>query len=221
MRSGYQPVKFLVALAGMLLLTVQSSPAASHRSTNFEVMAVTEEIARQIAQVAEEQRKQLAVLWLGEELPAWSQPCSIRVTVRLGGSGGATTFAFDRGKVLSQNMHVEGPLDRLLRSVVPHEVMHTILAHTIGKPVPRWADEGCAVLAEDEPEEKRHDGALRQVLGGGRAIPLGRLFSVRDYPPDVMALYAQGHSVTRFLVEKKGRATFLAFLRQGMDGGWE
>ena len=36
-----------------------------------------------------------------------------------------------------------------------------------------------------------------------------------------MALYAQGYSVTKFLVEAKDRKTFLAFVSQGMEHGWD
>jgi hypothetical protein len=63
---------------------------------------------------------------------------------------------------------------------------------------------------------------MRQILATpGRAIPLRRLFSMQDYPRDVMVLWAEGHSVTHFLVGRKGRKTFLAFVKQGMKDGWD
>jgi hypothetical protein len=55
----------------------------------------------------------------------------------------------------------------------------------------------------------------------GRAIPLHRLLPMKDYPRDVTALYAQGYSLTRFLVERKDRPTFLAFVKQGMRDDWD
>src|SRR5437764_6725152 len=120
----------------------------------------------------------------------WPEPCPLRVTVTNNGSGGATSFAFDRGRVLGQNMHIEGTLDRLLASVLPHEVTHTVFAHYFRTPVPRWADEGGSVLSEDDVERYRHDQLARQILRSpGRAIPLRRLFQMTKYPPDVMVLY--------------------------------
>jgi hypothetical protein len=88
--------------------------------------------------------------------------------------------------------------------------------------VPRWADEGGAVLSEDEPERNRHDSICRQILNTpGRAMPLRRLFALREYPSDVMSLYAQGYSVANFLVGATSRPAFLAFVAHGMQYGWD
>jgi hypothetical protein len=204
-----------------LLVTATACLAAVHRSPNFVVTAPTEEVARKVAEAAETVRKDQAVLWLGKEMPAWQEPCSIRVTLTMNASGGATTFSFDRGKVLSQEMQVEGTLERLFTTSLPHEITHTILAHHLRAPVPRWADEGAAILAEDAAEQARHGTLARQIVEGSRSIPLRRLFALKNYPSDVMALYVEGHSVTRFLVDLKGRPTFLAFVGQGMRDGWD
>ncbi len=86
----------------------------------------------------------------------------------------------------------------------------------------RWADVGGAVLSEDEAEQRRHQNLARQIVDTpGRAIPLRRLLSRTDFPRDPMVLYAEGYSLTRFLVDKKDRKTWLAFVRQGMDDGWD
>jgi hypothetical protein len=140
----------------------------------------------------------------------------------MNGSGGATSFAFDNGRILDMNMHIEGTADRLLASVLPHEITHTVFAHYFRQPVPRWADEGGSVLSEDEQERNHHDQLVRGILNSpGRAIPLRRLFTLRDYPRDVMVLYAEGYSVTNFLVNQSSRPAFLAFLAQGMRGDWD
>src|SRR5207248_2922395 len=139
------------------------------------------------------------------EMPPWSQPCPLKATVTMGGSGGATSFAFDNGQVLGQRMHIEGTLDRLLASVLPHEVTHTVFAFHFRQPVPRWADEGGSVLSEDEQERRRHDLLVRRIINDGRLIPLRRLFALREYPSDVMALYAEGFSVSEFLVSRSSR----------------
>jgi hypothetical protein len=111
----------------------------------------------------------------------------------------------------------------VLASVLPHEVTHTVFAHYFRCPVPRWADEGGAVLSEDDLERSRHDAMVRQILNAGRAIPLVRLFNLRDYPPaqEVGALYAEGYSVVNFLVASSNRQVFLAFVAHGMQYGWD
>src|SRR5262249_27057575 len=183
-----------------ILLAAFCSLGAQHQTTNFLVHAPNAQIAQQIGQYAEHYRREKALLWLGQEMPPWPEPCPVRVTVTNNGSGGATSFAFDRGHILGMDMHIEGTLDRLLASVLPHQVTHTVFAHYFRGPVPRWADEGGAVLSEDEIERRRHDNLVRHVLNSpGRAIPLRRLFTLMKYPPDVMVLYAEGFSVTQYL----------------------
>jgi hypothetical protein len=205
-----------------VLVGALASLGASYRTQNFLVEAPTPQIAQQIGEYAERYRKEKAVLWLGQEMPNWQQPCPLRVTVTMNGAGGATSFGFDRGRILSMDMHIEGPLDRLLQSVLPHEVTHTVFAHYYRTPVPRWADEGGSVLSEDELERNRHDQLVRQILNTpGRAIPLRRLFSLTEYPRDVMVLYAEGYSVTNYLVGLSSRPQFLAFIAQGMRGDWD
>src|SRR5262249_36589133 len=109
----------------------------------------------------------------------------------------------------------------VLSSVLPHEVTHTVFASYFRMPVPRWADEGGSVLSEDDLERSRHDSMVRQILNSGRAIPLRRLFTLRDYPREVGALYSEGFSVSNFLVNSSDRPTFLRFVAHGMHYGWD
>jgi hypothetical protein len=208
-----------------LVLGALGSLGAQYQTRNFLVTASSPKIAQRFAEWAEYYRKHKAIQWLGKEMPAWKTPCSLHIEVTYYGSGGATTFAFDKGKVLRMNMKVEGTLDRLVASVLPHEMTHAVLGHHFRRPVPRWADEGAAVLSEDEQERKRHDWLVRKVLDTpGRAIPLRRLFAMTEYPRDqeaLCALYAQGYSVVRFLLAAKDRKTFLAFVEAGMAVGWD
>jgi hypothetical protein len=201
-----------------------ASMGASYRTTNFVVQAPTEQIARQAGEYAEKWRREKALEWIGQEMPAWGQPCPLKVTITPGGAGGYTTFAFDRGAILSQEMNVQGTLERVLHSVLPHEVTHTVFAYKFRCPVPRWADEGGAVLSEDDAERKRHDQMVRQSLAGGKAFRLRTLFEMKQYPSggeDLMTLYAQGYSLSRFLVESTSKPQFLAFVGDGMRSGWD
>jgi hypothetical protein len=207
--------RLVLVLAGVFF-----SLGAAYRTPNFLVEAPTAQIAQQIGQWAEYYRKEKAVLWLGREMPPWSEPCPVHVKLTMSGAGGATSFNFMHGQVW-QTMQIEGALDRLVLSVLPHEVTHTVFAHYFRCPVPRWADEGGAVLSEDDLEKGHHDQLVRQILNAGRAIPLRRLFSLREYPYEVGALYAEGYSVARFLVDSSNRPAFLAFIAQGMQGDWD
>lgn len=206
----------------VLLAAVLASTGAAYPTQNFVVEAPTPELAQQFGQAAEQYRREKAIQWLGYEMPAWPERCPVHIKVTMGGAGGATQFSFDRGRVLGQYMNIEGTYDRLLVSVLPHEVTHTVFAYYFRCPVPRWADEGGAVLSEDDVEKNRHDMLCRHILNTpGRAIPLRRLFGLTHYPGDVMALYAQGFSVSEFLVGLSNRPTFLKFVAHGMQWGWD
>jgi hypothetical protein len=205
-----------------LVALARPGGAAEYRTANFVVEADSDAVAHRVAVAAERHRRALALAWLGRAMPDWDEPCPIRVNVEDRRPGGATSFAFQGGQVLGQKMNVQGPLDRVLVSVLPHEVTHTVFAHHFRRPLPRWADEGGAILCEDAPERRRHAHAAHAILRGrGRALPLRRLFVLEEYPDDVLVLYAQGYSVTNYLVAARGRRTFLAFVKQGQDDGWD
>jgi hypothetical protein len=206
----------------LVLAAALGSLGAAYRTQNFAVEAATPAIAKQIGDQAERWRREKAIQWLGFEMPPWNQPIPLRATVTMNGSSGATDFVFENGRIMRQQMHIEGTLERLLNSVLPHEVTHTVFAHYFRQPVPRWADEGGSVFSEDAIEHATHDQIVRQILNSPhRRIPLRRLFALRDYPSDVMVLYAEGFSVTRFLVERSSRQAFLAFVAHGMRGDWD
>jgi hypothetical protein len=185
------------------------------------VEAPTAEIARKVGEEAESCRTVIARQWLGRDLGPWSTPCPIRVKLTRGEAGGLTSFGFDHGRVSDQNMVVEGRLDRILASALPHEITHTVFAAYYGGPMPRWADEGASLLSEDLRERQRHDKIAEDLLHRRRDLPLGRLFVIEDYPKDLMGFYGQGYSIARFLVEIGGRPRFLEFVRDGMKGGWD
>lgn len=208
-------------LAVVALALVPFMAGASYRTTNFAVDAPTAQAAKAIAEHAERCRVSIAKQWLGKELPAWKAPCPIRVKLTGGEAGGLTSFGFHGGRVSDQTMSVEGRLDRILASALPHEVTHTIFAAYFGGPMPRWADEGASLLSEDLRERRRHDQIAGDLLARRGDMPLSRLFRVEEYPSDLMAFYGQGYSISRFLIEIGGRPRFLNFVRDGLQTGWD
>jgi hypothetical protein len=198
------------------------SNAAGYRTANFTVSAPTPQLAKEIGDRAEACRRELAIAWLGQELPNWAKPCPIHAEVapKLG-AGGATSFVFDRGEVFGWKMNIQGSRERILDSVVPHEVTHTIFASYFRKPVPRWADEGACTTVEHRSEIAKQERMLIDFLKTRRGIPFDQMFAMKDYPSDVMPLYAQGHSLAQWLIESRGRKAFLEFLADGMnDENW-
>ncbi|NBO90828.1 MAG: hypothetical protein EBV06_00700 [Planctomycetia bacterium] len=211
-------------IAAVLALSTLFTMGAEWTTTNFTITVPggSEQLAERIGQWAEYYRKVKAKEWLGREMPNWPYKCPLEVKVTYGNSGGATSFDSVRGTYLPVAMEVEGKMDRIIASVLPHEITHTVMAHYFGQPVPRWADEGGSVLSEDEQERQQHEGEVRRIVSSrSRVIPLRRLFDLKQYPRDTIVLYAEGYSVTNMLVSRSNRAAFLAFIADGMRRGWD
>lgn len=208
-------------LAFGVLLALPALLGASRKTQNFEVEAATSEAANAVAERAERCRKELALRWLGRELPPWNARCPIRVRLTDGEAGGVTSFGFGKNRVNDRVMTLEGRLDRILASALPHEVTHTIFADHLGGPMPRWADEGASLLSEDDREKQRQDRIAANLIAGRKEIELARLFKIEEYPQDLLGFYGQGYSVSRFLIEVGGRRRFLNFVRDGSRKGWD
>lgn len=210
---------FFRALA---LVAVVGLTGASQRSANFVVSASSPDIAAQVSRAAETYRRDLAIQWLGSPMPNWAQPCPIEVHVAPHlGAGGATSFLFEHGEVFGWQMTIQGSLERVLDSVLPHEVTHTIFATHFRRPLPRWADEGSCTTVEHASERMKQQMMLVDFLRTNRGIPFSRMFVMKEYPHDVMPLYSQGYSLARYLIAQGGRRKFLEFLADGMqDENW-
>ena len=215
----------LLIAGGFIGLSGQQTLADAYRTTNFIVTAQSESLAREIGVAAESYRKSLAIEWLGHELPRWEQPIPVNTQVapRMG-AGGATSFMFDRGQPFGWRMSIQGSRERILDSVLPHEITHTIFATHFGRPLPRWADEGACTTVEHESEKAKQHHFLMQFLRSSppRSIPFNKMFRMTEYPHDIMPLYAQGHSVARFLLQQGGKRKFVDYVGSGMsDNDWD
>jgi len=203
----------LVSLS--VLALASSAQAASHRTQFFLVTAPTAELARQVGEAAETSRRDLAIAWLGQELPPWRDICPIYVTPARG-AGGETRFEFHHGEPGKWRMIVQGPPDRILDSVVPHEVLHMVFATHFGQGLPRWADEGACTTVEHISERSKQEHLLYECLMTDRGIPFNKMFAMREYPKDMLPLYAQGYSVVRFMLAVGGKRKFVEFVGEGL-----
>ena len=208
----------------------RASRGKRYATRNFVVTAPSLEFAKEVAFAAESCRETLALKWLGETLPDWERKCPVD-TMKVGphiGAGGATSFGFHRDArgwhAGGWRMNVQGSRERILDSVIPHEVNHTVFATHFRRPLPRWADEGAATLTEHPSEKLRQRKTLGQVWRTHR-MPLTTLLPMMDYPGDpqrptpgdgdkVLTLYAQGYSLADYLVRRGGTARFVKFLGQ-------
>ena len=204
-----------------LIALIYFSLGANYATKNFIVSADDPAFARKVGEEAERYRKELAILWLGKELPPWPQRCPISVRIAMH-AGGETSFAFvpnpsGRSQPIDWRMKIFGPPERLLDSVLPHEVTHTIFATHYGRPLPRWADEGACTTVEHASEKRKNHKMLLEFLTTNRGIPFNHMFAMKQYPRDILPLYAQGYSLARFLIMQKGHRHFVNYVGTGMN----
>jgi hypothetical protein len=204
----------------------QSGRWQVHETANFRIMHADAALAERVAETAERTREAQTKRWSGAApREPWSPKCDVylypsarifsTVTGQPEDSPGFSTMGMNAGRITARRVNLRADHPNLVGAILPHEVTHVVLADFFTeRQVPRWADEGMAVLAEP-PGEQRHRAAdLNEPLTSGRVFRMGDLM-VMDYPSaEHWALYyAQSVSLTRFLVERGTPAQFIEFVR--------
>jgi tetratricopeptide (TPR) repeat protein len=207
-------------------------------SANFRVHYNDAALADQVLQVAEHTRRAVALKWLGEgNLPVWTPKCDIylypnvEVYSRATGVGtespGHSSIGAvpgDASRVLSRVIHLHVDDPSLLAAVLPHETTHVTLAGQYGaKPIPRWADEGMAILSEPADRVQRHLNSAPNILQEARSFSAAELLQLEEYPgPGMMtAFYGQSVAVVSYLSDLRGPQAFTSFLRTAARESYE
>jgi len=197
---------------------------------NFRIYHnLSPEWVERTAQVAERTRASMQRKWLGQSQPAWNPKCEIflhasaqdysRATGVPASSPGHSSFQLDAGRVLSRRIDLHCDDNNIFMAVLPHEATHVVLAGNFGdKPVPRWADEGIAVLTEPRDKIERHLRTLPDHRQAHQLFPVKQLVNMSDYPDPhyVAAFYAESVSLVEFLSKERGPEVFTQFVRDGL-----
>ena len=209
---------FLTILAALLLSTAFETSAAVYKTKNFVVQTADPELAREFALTCEYHRRKQAIDWLGAPLRDWAKPCQVKVKVGENlAPGGATTFVFSNGEVYDWDMNIQGTVERIIDSVIPHEVTHTIFACRFRQPVPRWVDEGAATSVEHISERTKYRRMLVGFLQTNRGIAFRTMVNAKEYPQDAMPFYAQSYTAAEYLITRGGRKRYIAFVEMGIQ----
>jgi hypothetical protein len=206
-------------------------------TTNFQVYCEqSESAARELARHAEVLRSSLRTKWLGLAAPSeWSPKCQIflypsqRSYVAAVGRGSERTV----GSSLVKNVGCRITARRIdlleestdyLSAALPHELTHVVLKDRFASNIlPRWADEGMAILADTEAKQKRHESDLQTALHHQTTFRAEELILMEEYPSASRfgTFYGQSASLTKFLVARRGAPEFVNFMdcaqKQGFD----
>jgi hypothetical protein len=172
--------------------------------------------------------------WLGSVPEDWSPRCDIflhptaqdysRETGKAATSPGHSSLKMEAGRVIIRRIDLHWEACNLLVAVVPHETTHVLLAGQFGEqPLPRWADEGLAVLSEPRDQVERHLRNLASCRQQNSLFSVQQLMQLADYPdpPYIKGFYAESVSLIEYLSVLKGPQELTAFLRDARKIGYE
>ncbi len=225
-----------------------TSVAVRHLGTNAQGWEVAEtanfrifhknsrDSAERAAQTVERTRTAMYQKWFSSIPAAWNPKCDLylhataqeysQVTGQEPTSPGHSTIVRERGgsRIVSRRMDMHSDTPNMLEAVLPHETTHVVLAGNFGNAdVPRWADEGMAVLTEPAEKVDMHRRNLARCSQEGRLFSVAELMQLDNYPParQISAFYAQSVSLVDFLSSQRGPAVFAQFVRDGLREGYE
>lgn len=208
------------------------------RSPHFRVYHRQANLADQVLSLAEQTLCVNTWFWFGELVPpTWETPCEIylhpdgQALVRATGVAGCvegfstlTHDAHHAGRVLARRIDLNAQAPGLLARLVPHETTHVALAGRFGpRPLPRWADEGLALLAEPPETRQFYRDQARLALQQGTALPIQTLITLEDYPPHFQpaTFYGQSLLLVEYLLEHGGKWTLVNFINEVRRLGYE
>jgi hypothetical protein len=205
-----------------------------HETPNFRIYHCDPALAERAAAVAESVRTAQAKRWgSAATRKPWSPRCELylyptarsyaEATGQPQSSPGHSNMSNDGVRTLFRRMSLRSDNPLLLTTTLPHEVTHIVLYDMFtAQPIPRWADEGLAVLAEPPNERRLRQAELKEPLEAGRTFKVGQLMTM-DYPDprDWRLFYAQSVSLTLFLVEQGPPERFIQFVRDSQRIGAE
>jgi hypothetical protein len=203
-------------------------------TANFRIFHNDEALARKAAVKAETARRSATKLWSGVE-PAspWTPKCDLYLyptaevfaaqTQQPRESPGFSTAGLEGGRVTARVVKLRADYAKMLDAVLPHEVTHIVLADLFPtQQIPRWADEGMAVLSEPASEQMLRARDLATPIRDDILFRLEVLMTA-EYPGgNHWALYyAQSVSLTRYLVGLGTPRQFVEFVRASQTRGIE
>jgi hypothetical protein len=201
---------------------------------NFRIFhSQSREYAEQVAQLVERIRLEMHRKWFGCDPPAWVPKCDVVIHAtpeayqKATGvpleSPGHASIGLDKvtGRVATRRIDFPYGSPALMTDVLPHEATHVVLGGNFGKyEVPRWADEGMAVLSETETRVEAHRRNLAHALRDGKLMSVREVLTSKEYPhpSKVITFYAQSTALVEYLTKLAGPATFARFVRDGLEG---
>lgn len=203
------------------------------QTRNFVIYHRDRGLAEEIGSRAEQARQYAIQLWFAEDPAAdWQPKCELYLypssqeystsTGVPAESPGHSKVVNHQGQIQSRQVFLRMDDPNARQAVLPHEVAHVVFAGRFGSSnVPRWADEGMAVLTEPLDLQNAHLVNLARCYATGAGFSCAQVMTMGEYPPGdrMRDFYAHSVGICRTIVEKHGHAQLIAFLRRAVQTG--
>jgi tetratricopeptide (TPR) repeat protein len=200
---------------------------------NFILYHRDPRLAEEVGALAERARQYAYALWFkGERVEDWRPKCELflyptaheyGVSTGVGPqSPGHSKVVNSGGTILSRKVLLRVDDPSMKEAVLPHEVAHVVFAGRFGPhTLPRWADEGMAVLTEPIDKQNAHLANLCRCQATGRGFSCQDVMTMGQYPAGeaMRDFYAHSVGICRYLVERHGHEKLVAFLRAALSSG--
>lgn len=142
--------------------------------------------------------------YLGSGIPEWSE---------------AVYISSQKSIILQSPTSMQ--LQRSFRATIIHEFVHAVLDHRVNyQPIPRWLNEGLAVLISGE-RDLASNSLITRAASTHSLIPLNEIDNVLNFQKDRARLaYQQSYLATQYLISNNGFSavnSILDNLKQGLS----
>ncbi|QDU64116.1 hypothetical protein Pan216_50050 [Planctomycetes bacterium Pan216] len=200
-------------------------------TANFRIHHRDRALGEEVARLAEAARKMSHEMWFGSPPQRdWTPRCDVflyptaqeytQVTGVPAQSPGHSKVLNENGRIRSRRLELRCDDPNMKLAILPHEITHVVLAGKFGAhDVPRWADEGMAVLTEPRDKQDAHLGNLYRCQTTGRRFSCSQMFTMREYPPgpQMRDFYAHSVGICRYLVEMGGAEKLPLFINTALQ----
>ena len=205
-------------------------------STNFTVRSEDpSHPADQTAAECERQRRQLQEQWLGRTDVRWTSRCEVTIHAnefaylrhlgpRAVMTRGVSKIDHRPDRTISRHIDLMADPQSRKLSALAHELTHVVLADRFGtRQPPRWADEGIALLADDDEKKRLHLRDMRRALADECCPGVREALAMRRYPTGarLTAFYGQSLSLVSYLSELDEPARVVEMVSLAMDHGYD
>jgi len=211
-------IKLFLALPLALICSESIGGFAS--SENFLVSAPDQELAEAVLARAEEYRREVAIRWLGSELPSGTGRAIVSARISQTSQYCRFWSARDTGGKL-HTITVTDQRGQVSGYVLRHEITHLVLDTGFDGRLPPWASEGIAML-EDGQSLKSERARVLAGYARTRSWPNLRIIlrTPRFHLNDSEA-FITAFSFTQYLLSRRDPSTYFKFAVATNTNEWE